>query len=346
MKIVEELTREALLEMQETGLPIFTSREHDFLSRYAMCSFLGIPYSHATNRPETALEMNRVAQDIVAKLDVTVANPRTDLADLANEKARRLNPILDALGIDTVDVDDNDPIPALHNIKVSGLEVLDATTTGVGYKLKRRIGEVGRFQRERDELYEKFGDAAMFVYGSVLTSDTPSDIDTMVVTGSFTEELYREVAHSHDPNRDPIPMTSVIVPSLYLVAYILSETSTKFAEDSTRLINGSLNVPVADEGHYRTLVLHDFASKVIRARNVLTPKGMNGCDGIINRINNRVKIPRFSYQDLHPYFPTLKEPTVERFDELPSRETFAESLVNVNLQLNRMVDAAYSLMCR
>ena len=334
--VKEELTACDLESIAETGIPYYTHTERQFLEQFAPYSFSGKPIDLGDRHILT--DIAQVVFDVVVRLDIAIskgANP----SELFQEEAKRVNPILPAFSIDEVVVSDNGYLSALYNLKMRGLDVLKRIARPSSATLTREV-DSHDFKRERRELCALFGyTAPILVYGSSVAGNNPSDIDIMVLPQNFTAETYQKIHNIHNPNRNP-PFTFVIVPEEYLAAFVLCGDGDRFHKNNSLVINGKWEVPDISWEELHDLRLHAFANQYIRLRRALTPEGLKQCAGILDRINSRIKSPRFMYENLVPYLPDgmLQRPKIHKLQSLPTGEQLIARLVTANLQI-------YNILC-
>ena len=175
------------------------------------------------------------------------------------------------------------------------------------------------------------------VYGSALTKENPSDIDTAVFPQKITKETYMKIMGAFNKERK-VPLSFVIIPPEYIRSFALSDPSKKFNKENSVIINGSIDSPVICEEHFNKLMFYNAASKYLGVRTALTPNGLALCEGILPRINNRLKAIKFIYNDFCSNGKTkLPEPKITQFQTLPAREEFVAALADANMQMYKLL---------
>lgn len=343
MKIVEELTHENLLSIAKTGEILYTPLEEEFLTGYAHYSFYKKPLPSLDEIMQDEMAMLEINQRIFAgtvALDIPVARTKDrtpkDMAGLVRSKSRIVNPYFEALGIGKVDCD-QDAISALAEIKLKSGQALQVLTKKVQYDTITRKTDSDRFPEVREKVLQTYGDVPALVFGSSLTSKNPGDIDVKVIVPEFSEETYRRIKGSHNPDIKP-PINFIIVPEQYLHAWVLSDAHPAFSPDFSRIINGSIDVPVLPKKREQELRRANSINRYMTARIALQPDKLAYSKNVIEIMNNRLKIPKFIYMDFTKYGSTdLDKPDWVQFSTLPDLDTYVDALVYTNLKLNRLL---------
>ncbi|HII15718.1 MAG TPA: hypothetical protein HA362_05390 [Nanoarchaeota archaeon] len=323
MQIVKSLTREDLESIAGTGEIAYAECEASFLSRHAPNGFAEKPWTEISRDESLGREAGQRLFDISVKLDICVYRG-TKLGQLAREKADDANPILQALGIE--EVHESNAIAMLYSIKKKCLGGLAMLTHDApeGYA---RIGETGGFDAEREELHAMFGKVPIVVYGSALTKANPADVDTMVILPAFNEEVYRKICGRCDTNRKPL-LSMVIVPAEYF--YVFAMNDTEMEERWSRVASGCIEVPMAGKERHTRLVQSNAASMYTRMRKALLPERLDAL-AIIHRLNYILKQPKFIARKLSELCGAqIPEPSINRFESLPSRQEMVDALVQAN----------------
>lgn len=343
MKLVEKLNREDLLSMFKSGELVYTLAEQQFLGKYARHTFSGKTFSYPVEDDETLLEINQAVFAKTVALDLIVArHSQTDyLAEVAKEKAMKVNPFYAAMGVGEVDYE-KDPLFALAEIKLKASKCLEQTTKRITFTTDLREDISNQFPEVRKRSRELYGDVPTLVFGSSITKNNKAnDIDIKVIVPNFSEKVYQKIKGTNYSERN-LPLNFIIVPAEYLNSWVLSDSHPAFQSDYSRLVNGSLTVPILDHERKRDLRRQNTIDRYIEARKALTPEELFRSENILPRINNRLKIPKFVHWYFSDYCNSeIKKPDIIRFDSLPDRETFIDALVETNLNLNKMFKTVY-----
>jgi hypothetical protein len=330
--IKKNLTRDSLQDMLGTDILVFEPFEELFLKQYAPMSMDPGKLEDALNDPAVCKEINQMAFEITAKIDITAATSKYPLLAI-REKRDILNPLLTKFSIDEIHLD-GELYESFHEIKSKGLELIARTSQAIPQqrftKIKKDV-----FVRERNELTSMFGDVPIMVYGSSLYKKDAKDVDTMIFPPAISKEIYKKIFGKFDETRQPA-LQCVITPATHLDYWTQSDAMNNFDEKNSVLINGELDIPMISREDAVELKRIYAATTYFKLRKALTDKGLETIRGITPKINSILQIPKYVQKKLF-YDSLMKEPEIRQFAELPDENELVASIIEANMECNKIL---------
>jgi hypothetical protein len=331
-----KMTRDTLKSIADDGCCVYTPSEESFLEEYAPGAITGCPVTDIS-KPNEKIWVGLQAFDIVVRLDESVQRG-WNLDTLAKRKVNQLNPLLASAGVEAIQ-QSGSTAENLYAIKTRGLELLGKLSPDNGLEYFKRRNESDRFERERAMVAKLFGNVPFAVYGSVLYSENPSDVDAMVFPDEITPETYERITGVFDENSN-LPFSFIMLPKEHIRTWVMSDPGNVLSRERSVVANGTVDIPEMDAGWFKQLRMHNIARHYADLREALLPENVDKRMGSLVRMYSILKMPKFVHRDIVSLIDAdIPAPIVTRFGSVPKKDAFVEALVTANEQVYWMLMA-------
>ena len=344
IKIVEEVYKKHLKEINERDVLIYSDSEAAFLKKYA-------PHAFCEEFP-SYFELIQMIFDICVKIDISAQNA-PNLYNLVEKKTTKMNSILYYLERNQIFMENYDIFSDLCQIKTTSLDILENYKKRTLYENQKEIisrpyyrgintdeETLKKFGKLRDNVCEFLDDESIpiIIYGSAVYSSTPDDIDLLVFPSEITSDFYQRIL-SKKISYNGIPVSFNIVPRNYITSFVLYDRGYITDTEKSIMINGKIKISkVLDKEYLNNLRLTEVAQSYIESRKSLLKSEVLECIKIIPKANGRMKIPRNIYKSLESIVGKKfhSVPNVNKFDNPPTEEEFIERIIEINMKNNEI----------
>lgn len=348
---------ENLADTEFTLSEVFDDKEVRFLRKHAPYSMLSAQNVSIENG--SYFEIANFVWRECATIEATIfrKGDKSELQGVGLRKRRALLPFAKYLKKDLPQETSDDPLLELANLKIYALNILDYLRDEAvknfplpGEVIQRRF-TTNSVVENSDKILEVISsyfpfDVSVCSFGNFKGKDTDNWVFTPDSFQANELASFYELVKGTNPQIGDKQLQVVIIPKGYIDAFVYFEARKDYLPENSVLLQGSFNYALPSEETAAQNKLSRIALDYIDLRGALHSAKIDGMYGIVPRMNNRLKKPKFlrsefialSKQELHLLHEIVQYSEDSETSIVP-RDTYVSELIKANENAYGMLSA-------